>query len=108
MFKKLLQNLNVLSTAEETRKVSLYMKKVVDKREEKARKKRIKKVKACIEGEIARSALKGEMACTVPGINEDIAEPLAQWLSGLGYKASYTPGYYGRRYHISWEEQNDN
>ena len=94
-----------LSTADETRKVSSYMKNVVEKRNEKKRKRRLKHAKNVIEGEIARAALEGCCNHDVVGIDEDIAPELVQWLNDAGYTAIYMGSIYPIL-SISWEEHN--
>lgn len=94
-----------LSTADETRKVSSYMKNVVEKRDEKKRKKRLKQAKNWIDSEIARTALEGRYNHKVVGISEDIAPDLVQWLNDAGYTAIYISSIYPVL-SISWEDNN--
>lgn len=95
-----------LPTADETRKVSSYMKNVVEKRNEKKRKKHLKQAKNLIEREIARTALEGCYNYYVVEISEDIAPDLVQWLNDAGYTAIYMGSFYPVL-SISWEDNNE-
>ncbi len=77
------------STAEETRKVTAYMKAVIEKKRIKGRKRNIKHAINCIEGDIARSALLGISACTFDYFDPEIVNEVIEHFTALGYKATF-------------------